>query len=90
MINWQVGDIAIAIGDHECPCGHHKIETRKAYRVQNLFLHPFDPREDNLYLDVLTDGHAFHHSCFRKEQKADQDIFRLCDAPVDEKLLEDA
>jgi hypothetical protein len=83
MIMWQAGDLAVAVRTAHCGCGLHKIERRKTYRVRHVG-RGFLGEEDMIFLDVspTQDEHYYPHDWFRREQKADRDIFKLADAPV--------
>lgn len=86
MIMWAELDIAIAVRNDACGCGGHKVQNRKVYRVRHVrkFM-------GEVFLDVSQPGtpeHFYHHSTFRREQPATQDIFKLADAPVDKRVLE--
>ena len=83
MSMWQVGDIAVAVRSAECACGGHQIEHRKTYRVQEILCED-DSGDADVYLDVnpAPDCHFYPHYYFRREAKADKDIFKLADAPV--------
>ena len=75
MVEWQVGDIAVAVRTATCGCGGHGIEERSVYRVGKVAVHPLT---DRVFLSVDGQGHFFPHEFFRREQKTKiEDLFKL-------------
>lgn len=89
MTLWGVGDLAIAKQSAVCGCGGHSVLRGRLYRVEEIVFAPdWHPQADQPFLGLVGIEHYFHHSLFRKEQLADQDIFKLCSAPVPAELRE--
>ena len=85
MVDWEAGNIAIAIYTKTCGCGAHTIHERQTYRVLEVSLAPLS---EHVILRITEEGHWWPHDYFRKEKPATTDIFKLAKAPVKPKVTE--